>query len=918
MSLPIQTLPPGDTFFPAVAEQLLALHEPAVAAGDLSALRVLSPSLPVAAALREALLQAAQRPLLLPRFDTLKNYVANAALDGIPDALPECTRQALLYEALRDKDWFDEAALWGIAAEMGELFDELTEAAVSLPDDEQALLRQIGAAYAPRAAQPLAFEARVVHELWRALAATDAPDAAAVYRLRLAALLQQAKNTKTDQPLLIVLDAAPEEALSTAEHDFLLAWGEIHPLQVFHPTPRHADPHPLSTTLAAAWPAAPAAPLYERAQQLAGQWPHSPLAERLALLPCEGREQEARAAVAQIGTWLQQGLRRIALIAQDRLSARRVRALLEREDVLLADETGWLLSTSRSAATIDALLETVARGAPYRSLLDLCKSPFVFSDIDEKPRKAAVLALETAIRQASCQAGLTRFRQALAEAKFGEDDKSRAGTLLERIEAASVLLRDKPAPLARWLERLHKAIDVLGMHAPLAADAAGQVLLELLETRQQALKSRSANFSFDAWRDWLGREFEAATFHDQRISSPIVLTSLAAVSLRRFDAALLLGGDAQQLAASRPGKFFKPAVRQELGLRTSADHERELRRRLEGLLNSVPRVCVSWQCLHEGEARLLAAEFSLLSTLHQLAWGSTLWQNPPTARREVAVDPATAPVPTAAAAPTAPAARIPQRISVSAYGQLVGCPYRFFARYVLGLGEMDEVSEEMDKREYGEFVHRLLEIFHTRHPQIAALAPETALAALQDCVETVFAPAIRENFLATGWRLRWEKRLDAYLDWQRQREAQGWHWTQAETTVRCQLPLQHGGSLELYGRIDRIDRRADGGDSLLDYKTQRRSAIKKRLPDDIQLASYALMHGTATETAYLALDDETIAALSASDSADALADAAKAQGQRLSALFSDLHQGTPLPAHGVESLCRYCEMSGLCRREYLG
>ena len=144
----------------------------------------------------------------------------------------------------------------------------------------------------------------------------------------------------------------------------------------------------------------------------------------------------------------------------------------------------------------------------------------------------------------------------------------------------------------------------------------------------------------------------------------------------------------------------------------------------------------------------------------------------------------------------------------------------------------------------------------------------------------------------------------------------GMMWS--ETTVRCELLLQHGGSLELYGRIDRIDRHTGGGDSLLDYKTQRRSAIKKRLPDDIQLASYALMHGTATETAYLALDDETIAALSASDSADALADAAKAQGQRLSALFSDLHQGTPLPAHGVESLCRYCEMSGLCRREYLG
>ena len=79
-----------------------------------------------------------------------------------------------------------------------------------------------------------------------------------------------------------------------------------------------------------------------------------------------------------------------------------------------------------------------------------------------------------------------------------------------------------------------------------------------------------------------------------------------------------------------------------------------------------------------------------------------------------------------------------------------------------------------------------------------------------------------------------------------------------------------------------------------------------------------VLEGLFTTITNVNFNDETIAALSASDSADALADAAKAQGQRLSALFSDLHQGTPLPAHGVESLCRYCEMSGLCRREYLG
>lgn len=234
-----------------------------------------------------------------------------------------------------------------------------------------------------------------------------------------------------------------------------------------------------------------------------------------------------------------------------------------------------------------------------------------------------------------------------------------------------------------------------------------------------------------------------------------------------------------------------------------------------------------WQCLHDGEARLLAAEFSLLSTLHQLAWDSTLWQNPPTARREVAVDP-----PRLRHRHSSGPGRLQHGfLSASRSAptvSLIGCPYRFFARYVLGLGEMDEVSEEMDKREYGEFVHRS-KFSATRHPQIAALAPETALAALQDCVETVFAPAIRETrhrlAAALGKTSRRLPRLAApagsaglALD------AGGNH--------RGQLPLQHGGSLELYGRIDRIDRHG-GGDSLLDYKTAPQRD-QKRLPDDIQ------------------------------------------------------------------------------------
>jgi ATP-dependent helicase/nuclease subunit B len=302
-----------------------------------------------------------------------------------------------------------------------------------------------------------------------------------------------------------------------------------------------------------------------------------------------------------------------------------------------------------------------------------------------------------------------------------------------------------------------------------------------------------------------------------------------------------------------------------------------------------------------------------------LAWSDDLHRSPVPARGEAQPAAASAPSSTRRAAPVAPSALIPQRLSVSAYASLVACPYRFFARHVLGLGQMDEVSEEMGKSDYGALVHRVLERFHGRHPLVSVLAEDAALSDLQACVAEVFAPAVEENFLAIGWRLRWEKHLAAYLDWQRGVEREGWRWAQAETKVSRAWPVEGGGHVELYGRIDRIDQIGDGAASvsLLDYKTQTAKKIRERLADDVQLPAYALLHGDAACAAYVALDDERIEAVAAGDEEGSLMFDAAAQGERLCAAFSAMHAGAPLPAHGIDSVCRWCEMSGLCRRDYV-
>jgi ATP-dependent helicase/nuclease subunit B len=109
--------------------------------------------------------------------------------------------------------------------------------------------------------------------------------------------------------------------------------------------------------------------------------------------------------------------------------------------------------------------------------------------------------------------------------------------------------------------------------------------------------------------------------------------------------------------------------------------------------------------------------------------------------------------------------------------------------------------------------------------------------------------------------------------------------------------------------------------SLLDYKTQKAKAIRDRLRDDVQLPAYALLHGDAAQAAYVALDDERVVAVdslavTAADG-DALIAAAQAQGQRLRTVFAAMRAGSKLPAHGVDSVCQWCEMSGLCRRDHV-
>ncbi|MCB1960650.1 MAG: PD-(D/E)XK nuclease family protein [Rhodocyclaceae bacterium] len=884
MSVAHHCLPPGGDFVPACARLLLAQD----AGPDLTAWRVVVPNLMIAPDFKRALADAAGRKLLLPPVETLQVHLSRWVQHH--GALSDHRRQFALYYQLCARRWFDQGNLWALCAEFIALFDELTEHGARLPDDLDALAAQLAAAYQAREGSALRFEASVVHQLWFAESAGP-PSLTAARLLAAAAWTRSAPN-----PLLVIA----EGPLPAPWQGWLAAHAERAPVIVCE-ADRQCSADPVLALLGAAWPAAADDALKTRAADLPED---AAAALRLQLCVADSLEQEAHAVAAAVRQALREGAHSIAMVAVDRMTARRARALLERDAILVEDESGWKLSTTRAAALLDAILEVFARDAYHRDLIDLCKSPFVFGDLPADARQDAVLALERAINEAELIGGL----DALAALPI---DNEHAPSLIARLRAGKVVFALTAAPPQRWFQRLLDALNALGACDPLRADAAGQVLLEWIDARIDELAGEACMLDFDEWRAWLEARLDEALFRDRSIRSPVVMTHLPACRLRGFDLAIVIGADSAQLCASdvRP-VFVHEGVRQELGLPGMVSARERLRDDLAGLVAACGRVMFTWQKDKAGEPCQLAADLDLLDLAHTLRFGVSL------------VSPA-APVPmppvTAAGqrvpAPVLPPGLRPTQVSASGYSALVGCPYQYFIRFVLGLDEAATVSETMEKQHYGALVHTVLEQFHARYPVISGHDPAELLAALEAISQAVFAARLAANFMEHAWLLRWRQQWSAYLDWQRAREAAGWRYQAGERDLRRALALADGAPLTLRGRIDRLDVRSDGALAVLDYKTRDRSALAKAVndPEDIQLAVYAALAGAAvSEAGYVSLDGERTETLAVADPAAAVA----AQLARLVSLFEQLGAGVPLVANGVSPVCDGCVARGACRKDY--
>lgn len=883
-------IPPSAAFWQQTVQALLG-HELLAGTGgrDFSSLRVVVPSFSQAVLLKAALAEQLPHAFIPPRIVTLTSWLA--MLPPVADdtaAVPDSERLMGLYAELRQHGWLKKlfgarrnTDLLPLAQTLLTLFDELSVALLpamqGTPDAADERWRAALEHIAPAARGMLSDEAQLVWSLWKSQLDSGDPVARRYRRMRRLA-------AQADAPLVWIGVTEPD----AMESAFLAAYGQRQTV-----LPVRLD-----------WRAGAIAPVYAAAWReiVDDEPPHdnAPIISPDVLSLCEAAslEDEAVQGAQTVIDWLQEGKSRIAIIAQDRVVARRLSALLERAQIVVADETGWKLSTTRAASALAAWLDAIATRAETSALLDLLKSPYLFGGL--KAKADLVMAIEIALRRANVLGGW--------EAAIAALERHRPAQQLVQAIAMQARGFSGRKTLSEWIDASFAAMQALDMHAALSADNAGaQVIALLLDLKRDCGQTPHA-FSFPEWRAFLNLQLESAPFIPADVDRRVFMMQLAGARLRSFDAVLMVGADADHLPSKlEETLFFANAVRRELGLVTREMRHRLQLRDLAELLSANLQVRLSWQTLKSGEPNPLSPWLERLQLTLERAGMPAL------PRRRAHVAPLSLRrVVTSMPAPTA-APLTPARLSASGYNSLVACPYQFFATRMLQLDGMDELSELPEKRDYGDWLHRILKNYHeTVRDQCTPLAERESL--LQAVSQQVFDEELARSAAALGFYARWQKAMPAYLEWANERESQGWQFVMGEGQFIKEL-LWDDGKITLHGRIDRIDENADGERAVLDYKTKNVTALHDKLKEgeDHQLPFYGLLSDRpVAHASYVAL--EPLKGKAGAVDAPRYEEWQRVLESRVVGTVRAIAAGAPLPASGINDVCQYCEVRGLCRK----
>jgi len=948
---------------------------------DFSELIVLLPHSKVTQQFNEALCRSltAEHPAIIPPWaGTLKAWTKYFVANEHPDypIINQHSRQLLFIEALQQHpDLFKEENQWQVTQALLSLFDELTlnqKNIFSSPEQWQLRLQQ---AYGiDTQHQHLLSESNLVYTLWHAwqqqLSDNKLYDETSDYLSR---LTNAAKVIKAQHHFICV----GTSHYSQTEQDFIqslvnnrqchiIEYGKsihansqgktqhISNADAFCSFINEAFSQPFTeiATPALAKTAVIQQSIRHRARRFAEAHPELH-AEDLpfSIYLAADEEEQVRAIDYYVRLNILSGKNNIAIISEDRKLSRRLRALLERSNVLLQDKAGWSLATTQAATIIERWLQCIEEDFSAYPLLDCLKSPFI--DItgitlgegatDDDFRKNIYRFEHDLVLHENVSSNIEQYKSTLKGrlkrlSHWPANSYDGLINTLDHIQKAASALsrfyssyhRRNKIPVADFIQTLYSSLQQLGVIQRYQNDDAGLVLLKTFEALRQSTQHANPELSWYDCRVWLGMALESQHFTPPTFNTNVQLMTLEQASHLNFDCIVIAATEAQHFPGSAQNHpFFNQAVRASLGLSTWEVQRKQRHELFNQVLLSAAEILLTACDEEKGEEKPVSPWLELLNNFYQLAFeknpDNQLLRELVQLKNEVANSNAAAlPPQSAQPAPSIPNELIPKRISASSYQRIVNCPYQYFSADALRLKPLEELSDELKKSDYGERIHLILQTFHNGHIKYGKAFPHLisnanqcdAEAYLNRISEKIFLSDLENNVLHRSWLYRWQKHIPSYISWQIQQQSD-WNIYLSEKNLELPLDAAKQDLVTIYGRLDRIDRsRENQRHAIIDYKTgqtPRQEDVDNG--EDVQLATYALLDDEASKVSYLSVDSSSQKVESKSSLAgDDLQINREANRQRLSELFTEIKNEEPLHAWGDDTVCRFCNFSGLCRK----
>ena len=942
-------------------------------APDYSRLFVLLPHAQVTQQFNERLCRSLTPDLtaiIPPWSGTLKTWSKQFVNNQHPEypIIGEHSRQLLFIEALQQHpDLFKEENKWQVTQALLSLFDELSlnqQAIFTAPEKWQ---QQLQLAYGiENQNQHLLNESNLVYTLWHAwqqqLSDNQLYDETADYLSR----LSNAATVIQKQHQFICLGLSH---YSKTEQDFiqtLIDNNQCHLINIestlstdARDTDRdHAFTAFISETFkqsppAVAQPSAEQPSIKQRAQQYYHKYANLAATEPpFSVYLAADEEEQIRAIDYYVRVNLLNGKNNIAIICEDRKLSRRLRALLERANIQLQDKAGWSLATTQAATIIERWLECIEEDFSAYPLLDCLKSPLI---------NITHAALGKGATENDFRKNIYRFEHDLIfHENVSSNIKQYKSILKDRLKRLShwpansydelihtlnyiqktanplsdyysqSLLDNKKILVSDFLDTLLNSLQQLGVTQRYQNDDAGLVILKTFEALKQSIQYANPALSWYDCRVWLGMALESQHFTPPTNKSNVQLMTLEQASHLNFDCIIIAAAESKHFPGSaKNSPFFNQAVRASLGLNTWEQQRKQRHEVFNRVLLSSPEVLLTACDEEKGEEKPVSPWLELLINFYELAYNKkpdnlSLQQLVKSKSEVFNCDDNELPEQSIQPSPAIPQDLIPDRLSASSYQRIINCPYQYFSADGLGLKALEELSDELKKSDYGERIHLILQTFHNGHKKHGAAFNHTinsnnrteAENYLVKLSEKIFLSDLENNLLHRSWLYRWKKHIPSYINWQVLHQ-KDWNIYLSEKILEISLNDSAENSLTIYGRIDRIDSaKEDKTHAIIDYKTGQTARQEDvDIGENVQLSTYALLDNDASEVSYLSLDSSNQKVESKSSlSGDELQMNREANRQRLNEIFKQMKNSEPLHAWGDDTVCRFCNFSGLCRK----